>query len=131
MTDNHFPADLFDELDNDIELDSLLINKRISVRYRRKDLKAVVKTHSLFFPQLIKVQLMDISSKGAAIHCTKKLRTKSKVTFFIQFNDGRRFTIKALVANTHAAPRYGLKFDFYQAELADHLLATQTELLFG
>lgn len=121
----------FDELDQEIDLDSLLLNKRISVRYRRNDIKAVIKTHSLLFPRLIKVQLLDISSKGAAILSDKKLKPKKRVSFFLQFQDGRRFTIKATVANHQAAPRYGLKFDKYQTELADHLLATQTELLFG
>ncbi|MCK9607162.1 MAG: PilZ domain-containing protein [Methylomonas sp.] len=138
MADNDFIGDtdfledfFFDELDQDIELDSLLTNKRVSVRYRRNDIRAVVKTHSLLFPRLIKVLLLDISSKGAAIKCEKKLTVNSRVSFFLQFNDGRRFTIKAIVANTQSAPRYGLKFDSYQTELADHLLSTQTDLQFG
>lgn len=131
MADNEFPTDFFDELDQDIELDSLLINKRISVRYRRNDIRAVIRTHSFLFPRIIPVNLLDISSKGAAIHSDKKLRLKTRVSFFLYFRDGRRFTIRATVANNQAAPRYGLKFDFYQVELADHLLATQTDLLFG
>lgn len=138
MTNKDFTGDtdfledvFFDELDQELELDSLLINKRISVRYRRDDIKAVVKTHSVLFPRLIKVLLLDISSKGAAIQCDAKLKLKSRVSFFLQFNDGKRFTIKAVVANTQSAPRYGLKFDAYQTELADHLLATQTDLQFG
>lgn len=138
MADNDFIGDtdfledfFFDVLDQDIELDSLLTNKRVSVRYRRSDIKAVVKTHSLLFPRLIKVTLLDISSKGAAIKCETKLKINRRVSFFLQFNDGRRFTIKALVANTQSAPRYGLKFDSYQTELADHLLSTQTDLQFG
>ncbi|QPK63839.1 PilZ domain-containing protein [Methylomonas sp. LL1] len=131
MADNDFFADDEDELDQEIELDSLLLNKRISVRYRRKDIKAIVKTHSLFFPRLIKVDLLDISSKGAAILSDKKLKLKSRVSFFLQFNDGRRFTIDAIVAHNHSAPRYGLKFSVYQTELAEHLLTTQTDLQFG
>ena len=131
MTVKEFPKDFFDELDRDIEFDSLLLNKRISVRYRRKDIKAAVRTHSFLFPQIIRVTLLDISSKGAAIHSDKKLRLKTRISFFLLFNDGRRFTIKGIVANNQAAPRYGLKFDFYQTELADHLLATQTDLVFG
>lgn len=137
MADNDFMGDtdflenaFFDELDQEAGLDSI-INKRISVRYRRDDIKAIVKTHSLLFPRLIKVALLDISSKGAAINCDTKLKLKCRVSFFLQFDDGRRFTIKAIVANNQSAPRYGLKFDSYQTELADHLLATQTDLQFG
>lgn len=131
MADNDFTTDNFDELDHNIELDSLLLNKRISVRYRRNDIKAMIKTHSLFFPQLFRVNLLNISSKGAAIHSDKKLRLKSRVSFFLHFNDGRRFTINATVVHNHSAPKYGLKFDLYQSDLAEHLLATQTGLEFG
>lgn len=131
MTKKDSPMIDFDELDLEIELDSLLVNKRISVRYRRNDIQAMVKTRSFFFPRLFRVALIDISSKGAAIHSKKKLRHKSRVNIFLQFKDGRRFSISGRIANTHAAPRYGLKFDNYQTELAEHLLHTQTELLFG
>lgn len=131
MTDENYSPDEFDELDQDIELDSLLINKRISVRYRRRDIKAMLRTRSLIFPKLFKVGLIDISSKGAAIHSDNKLRLKSRVTLFLQFEDNRRFTINACVAHIHSAPRYGLKFDLYQGELAEHLLHTQTDLEFG
>jgi hypothetical protein len=131
MTDENYSPDEFDELDQDIELDSLLINKRISVRYRRSDIKAILRTRSLIFPKLFKVELIDISSKGAAIYSDKKLRLKSRVTLFLQFDDNRRFTINATVAHIHSAPRYGLKFDLYQGELAEHLLHTQTDLEFG
>jgi hypothetical protein len=131
MTEKLFPMIDYDELDIEIELDSLLVNKRISVRYRRNDIQAVVKTRSFFFPRLFRVTLLDVSSKGAAILSQKKLRKKSRVSFFLQFDDGKRFSITGIVANTQSAPRYGLKFDSYQADLADHLLHSQTELLFG
>ncbi|MDD2740372.1 MAG: PilZ domain-containing protein [Methylomonas lenta] len=131
MTQKDSPMIDFDELDLEIELDSLLVNKRISVRYRRNDIQAMLKTRSFLFPRLFRVALLDISSKGAAILSHKKLRSNSRVSFFLQFKDGRRFTISGKVANTQAAPRYGLKFDTYQTELAEHLLHTQTDLLFG
>jgi hypothetical protein len=131
MSDNDFPTEFLDHLDHDIEVDSSFLNKRISVRYRRNDIKAIIRTHSLFFPQMIRVELLDISSKGAAIYCDKKLKLKTRLSFFLLFQDGKRFTIDAIVANTQAAPRYGVKFNHYQTELADHLLATQTDLLFG
>lgn len=121
----------FDELDLEINLDSLLVNKRISVRYRRNDIQAMVKTRSLLFPRLFHVALLDISSKGAAIVSQKKLRLKSRINFFLLFKDGKRFSINAIVVNNQAAPRYGIKFDSYQTELAEHLLHTQTDLVFG
>jgi len=130
MTNYDFPESDFDELDEAIDIDCLLLNNRISVRYRRSDIKVVIKTHSLFFPRLANAVLVDISSKGLAVNSRIKLRLKSRVSVFLQFNDGRRFTIMAKVSN-RMAPRYGLKFDSYQTELADHLLATQTDLTFG
>jgi hypothetical protein len=90
----------------------------------------MIKTHSLLFPRLIDASLVDISSKGIAIHSQKKLRVNGRVSIFLQFNDGKRFTVLATVSNK-VAPRYGLKFDTYQTELADYLLATQTDLTFG
>jgi len=120
-----------DELDHPIELDSLLLNKRISVRYRRGDISAMVRTRNFLFPKLFTVKLLDISSKGAAIYSTRKLKVKSRVTFFLEFEDKTRFTISARVAHVLSAPRYGLKFDRYQHQLAEHLLQTQTELEFG
>jgi hypothetical protein len=130
MSNNDFPIDDFDELDQVIDIDCLLLNNRISVRYRRSDIKIIIKTHSLLFPRLIDAKLVDISSKGIAIHSQKKLRVNSRVSIFLQFNDGKRFTVLATVSNK-TIPRYGLKFDSYQTELADYLLATQTDLTFG
>jgi hypothetical protein len=130
MSNNDFPIDNIDELDQVIDIDCLLLNNRISVRYRRSDIKIIIKTHSLLFPRLIDAKLVDISSKGIAIHSQKKLRVNGRVSIFLQFNDGKRFTVLATVSNK-VAPRYGLKFDTYQTELADYLLATQTDLTFG
>ncbi len=130
MANFDFPSDDFDFFDQGLDLSYLLLNNRISVRYRRSDIRAMIKTHSLLFPQLISVQLIDISSKGAAVHSRRKLRLKGRVSVFLKFNDGRRFTILATVIN-RTTPRHGLKFDHYQTDLADHLLATQTDLLFG
>lgn len=131
MADIDFPRDVFDELDEDIQLDDLFSNKRIAVRYRRNDIKAVIKTHSLFFPRLLQVVLQDVSSKGASVISPTKMRHKSRVYLYLLFNDGRRFEIKATVVHVQAAPRYGLKFDNYHEPLAEHLLATQTDLHFG
>lgn len=130
MSNNDFPIEDFDELDQVIDIGCLLLNSRISVRYRRTDIKVMIKTHSLFFPRLIDAELVDISSKGIAVHSQKKLKVKGRVSIFLQFSDGKRFTVLATVSNK-TIPRYGLKFDTYQTELADYLLATQTDLTFG
>ncbi len=131
MTNNNHTKDDFDELDHDLKLDSQIKNKRISVRYRRNDIQAVLKTHGLFFSNRFPVELIDISSKGAAISCEKKLRKKIKVTLFVRFKDKRSFSITATVVHNSDHPKYGLKFDKYQGELAEHLLETQTDLEFG
>ncbi|MGY6276488.1 PilZ domain-containing protein [Methylomonas sp. MgM2] len=131
MTDENDSTDDLDELDLDIDLDNLFLNKRISVRYRRNDINAMVKTRHFIFPKLFQVNLIDISSKGAAIHSSKKLKIKSRVTFLLEFKDNTRFSINATVVHTRVAPRYGLRFDQYQHELAEHLLQTQTDLEFG
>ncbi|MDD2759768.1 MAG: PilZ domain-containing protein [Methylomonas sp.] len=130
MTHNNSNDD-FDELDFAINLSDLSANKRISVRYRRSDLRAGIKIHGLFVSTKLPVELIDISSKGAAITCAKKLRKKAKVTLVLEFPDKNRFAIPAVVVHNSTAPRYGLKFEQYQGELAEHLLETQTDLEFG
>ncbi len=131
MTDSDFSRDVNDELDREIDMDSSFLNKRIAVRYRRSDIKAVIKINSAFFPRLIPVALIDISSKGAAIQSNKKLKKKARISLYLLFNDGQRFTIDGTVAHTSAAPRYGIKYDAINPALAEHLLHTQTDLIFG
>lgn len=131
MSDTDFPSELFDELDQEILLDSLEANKRIAVRYRRKDIKAVIKVRSLLFPRLTPVILYDISSKGAAIISPKKIGKKSRVLLYLRFKDGKRFEIEAVVVYAHSDQKYGLKFHSYHNELAEHLLHTQTDLTFS
>ena len=131
MANDNYSTEDFDELDRAIELDNSLVNNRISVRYRRHDIKATLKARSLLFSRETPVELLDISSKGAAILCDKKLKLKKRIILSVQFTDQKSFTIDAKVAHVHKAPRYGLKFERYQGELADHLLKTQTDLEFG
>ena len=131
MTNNNKSEDDFDALDHDIELDDSLVNNRISVRYRRNDISATLKIRNLFFSRQTPVKLLDISSKGAAIRSDIKLKLKKRVSLVVQFKDQKSFTVNAIVVHNHDAPRYGLKFDSYQGELAEHLLETQTDLKFG
>lgn len=65
-----------DFLDQEIDLDSEWSNKRTAVRYLRNDIKAAVKVHSLWFPRLFPVLLRDISSRGAAIVTSHKIKKK-------------------------------------------------------
>ncbi|MDD1621218.1 MAG: PilZ domain-containing protein [Methylococcaceae bacterium] len=131
MSENDFPAEIFDELDRDIPLDSLWSNKRVAVRYRRKDIKAVVKVHSLLYPRLLPVALRDISSRGAAVMSPKKISRKSRVCLYLLFDDGKRFEIEAIVVHASNAQVYGLKFNSFHEALADHLLHSQTDLTFS
>ncbi len=131
MSENDFPLEAFDDLDKEIELDSLWSNKRVAVRYKRKDIKAVVKVHSLLFPRLQQVVLHDISSKGAAVKSPKKLRKKSRVCLYLLFNDGKRFEVDAVIVYADNSQKYGLKFDRYNEALADHLFDSQTDLTFS
>lgn len=131
MSDTDFHNDVFDQLDQEIDIDSMFANKRIAVRYRRSDIKAVIKIRSFLFPRLIPVILTDISSKGAAIKSNKPLKTHRKICLYLLFQDGAKFAINGNIAHSEAAPRYGVKFDRYHTELADHLLNSQTDLHFG
>jgi len=130
MTANDFSSDEFDVFAQKIELDDSFANKRISVRYRRTDIKAALKAKHPF-SRTVDVKLIDISSKGAAVISPKKYRIKSRVIFIVSFPDGRIFNIDAQVVHNQAFPRLGLKFARYQADLADHLLNTQTDLTFA
>lgn len=130
---NHDHSDYeFDELDQIDALATTPANKRITVRYRRHDLNTSITVRSLWFSaQEIAVKLVDISSKGAAIICDKKLKLKARLVLSVQFPDQKSFSVNAVVVHCGNAPRYGLKFDRSQNDLAEHLLETQTDLEFG
>lgn len=136
------PTSLFDvsvmdtigpEFDPDTELtiEHLHTNKRSSIRYRRHDIRAVIKIHSLLYPRLQPVVIQNISSKGAAIVSGKALKDNGKVTLYLLFSCGKRFSIEALIVHAKAKPRYGLKFLANNNELGEFLLKTQTNLDFG
>nr|WP_305906930.1 PilZ domain-containing protein [Methylomarinum sp. Ch1-1]MDP4519643.1 PilZ domain-containing protein [Methylomarinum sp. Ch1-1] len=78
------------------------------------------------------VQLIDISSKGALVACPQKLAINKKVTLRLSFNDGKEFVIAASVIHARNAPekQYGLKFSRYNNELGEHLLSSQSDLIF-
>jgi hypothetical protein len=131
MSESELPIDIFDELDKEIPLfDDSNVNQRMAVRYRRNDIKAVVKLGKLILPQLVPVIIEDISSKGAGIKTTKKFGRNKQVYLYLLFQDGKRFDIEAIVVYT-ATNKYGLKFKSYNKPLGDHILKTQTDLIFG
>ena len=65
MSENDFQTQVFDDLNLQFPSESLINNKRVAIRYRRSDIKAVVKIRSRIFPRLVQVVLHDISSRGA------------------------------------------------------------------
>lgn len=120
-----------DELDQEIPLECLPANKRVVVRYKRKDIKAVIKVRSLLYPRLLPVVLNDISSKGAGIICTSKIGVKSRVSLYLLFDDGCRFDIDAVIVYCRKSKFYGLKFNRYHDSLAEHLYDTHSSSKFN
>ena len=131
MADNDFSLDLFDELDQEIDFDSLMTSKRIAVRYQRDDIRATLKMRKLFAGAAFPARLLDISSKGAAVYCERALTKNAKVKLELNFKDERVFEIDAIVVRTESAPEYGLRFERSNSALAEHLLDTQTDLRLG
>lgn len=116
--------------DTELTIENLHTNKRSSIRYRRHDIRAVIKIHSLFYPRLQPVVIQNISSRGAAIVSGKPLKENAKVTLYLLFSCGKRFSIEAVIVHNRAKPKYGLKFESNN-ELGEFLLKTQTNLDFG
>lgn len=131
MSETDFSLEVFDAIDQEIVSDALSVNKRVAVRYRRSDIKAVVKIHSALYPRLVPVILHDISSKGAGVISPKPLGKASKVTLYLLFKDHKRFEIDAVVVYCNSEHVYGLKFKCFHELLAEHLLRTQTDLKFS
>ncbi|WP_341328461.1 PilZ domain-containing protein [Methylotuvimicrobium sp. KM2] len=126
-SENH--RDIFD-LDTD---DTIQDNGRRSVRYVRSDIKVALITKNLLgIDKKIQAQLQDISSKGLRVSPEEKLGINKKITVALKFKDGRRFTMKAKVVRQSSSNEleYGIKFEERQNDLGDHLLETQTDLLF-
>lgn len=133
MTDINPPSenhrDIFD-LDTD---DTIQDNGRRSVRYVRNDIQVALITKNLLgIDKKIQAQLQDISSKGLRVSAEEKLSINKKITVALKFKDGRRFNMKAKVVRQSSSNKldYGIKFEERQNDLGDHLLETQTDLLF-
>jgi hypothetical protein len=108
-------------------------NQRKTVRYIRKDIVAAVAKISLFnVGKIFKVKLHDISTRGVFISTQKKLKLHCKLTVFIIFKDGKKFSISAKIVRQKKLKVnfYGIKFDACNHDLGDYLLETQVDLIF-
>lgn len=133
MADINYPSvnhrDIFD-LDTDGTIQD---NGRRSVRYVRSDIKVVLITKNLLgIDKKIQAKLQDISSKGLRVCAKEKLSINKKITVALKFKDGKRFNMKARVVRQSSSKKldYGIKFEERQNDLGEHLLETQTDLLF-
>lgn len=118
-------SDLLDELPN---------YKRSAVRYVRNDISAFLTFRFLLKEKTVAVKLLDITSKGASILTIDKLTLNKKIRLILTFKDGKQFAIRAKIVRigTSTPPKneFGVKFDQYNDELGDYLLATQDKLIF-
>lgn len=116
-------------------------NKRTSVRYVRKDITVFMSqpdifgSYSLFgYSRAVRVRLLDISSRGVLIAVPLKIKLKinQKIKLTLIFNSNKKFEISATVMRQLFEGRcfFGIKFNEVNDELADHLLESQTELVF-
>ena len=132
------PANTQETLDIDdifcpVSSDDLEANRRNTVRYVRGDIKASLSNViTCFFCAPLQIQLLDLSTKGALIFSDRKIRKNKKLTFILEFEDGRTFEIKARVVRLDAyrPNTYGIKFDKYNNALGDYIFKTQTNLTF-
>lgn len=141
MTELEARYESFDDIFNfDPELsESKFNNQRLATRYVRNDISAVFYKIDMFtslgfnfFRRLIKVQLLDISSKGVLISTDRKLKINTKIVLGLKFKSGKSFRIKASVVRKCASSEfeYGIKFDDCHNDLGDYLVASQSELKF-
>ena len=136
MSDQENSNDI--DFDTDDEIFGMLItdeqtnNHRSAVRYVRNDITASLKKHGLIkLSKKIPVELLDISSKGAAIQCKHKLALNNKIILELVFTDNQEFSIDAkIVYQAENKKQYGIKFDGYNHKLGDYLLASQNDLIF-
>lgn len=117
----------------DLELtDAEENNKRTAIRYVRQDISATLIKKRIFGSSEVLVKLIDISSKGALIAYPEKLRINGRVTINLIFKDGKKFSLPATIVHRGNKPQvcYGLKFSSCNDELGEHLLSSQSDLVF-
>jgi len=109
-----------------------LNNKRIAVRYIRADITASLKLLGFFnFTKLYSAEILDISSKGAAIKCSKSMSIHKKITLTLSFEDKTVFKIPArIIYKKEKEQQYGVKFDQFNNKLGDYLVLSGQDLVF-
>ena len=114
-------------------------NQRKTIRYIRGDISASINRSDIFggyklfsYSDPVKVELLDISSKGALISSPRKINLNKKINLVLLFGCNKKFEIpsKVIREETYAQNIYGLKFNKVRHDLGDYLLETQTELIF-
>jgi hypothetical protein len=113
------------------------VNRRMGIRYIRKDIGVTVRKIGMFNFNLganqdSSVKLVDISSRGVLIATDIKLSVNKQVFLTIRFADFKEFKIPGKVVRKAEGSifTYGIKFDKTNNKLADKLLATQRRLSF-
>jgi len=121
-----------DEIFSMVLADEQTSNQRKATRYIRDDITISIRKSSLLnLSKRIPVILLDISSKGAAVECEKRLKIKNKVILEMIFQDEHQFIIPAkIVHQIKDKNRYGLKFDKVNDGLGDYILSSQNDLIF-
>lgn len=111
-------------------------NKRVGTRYIRDDIiVALCEITQLSFGKEIFidfVKLNDITSRGLSFSSHQAIAVNKKIILNLAFHSGKTFKITAtIVYRTDLSPyQYGIKFDYDNHDLSDHLLETQRTLLF-
>lgn len=111
---------------------SKINNRRIAVRYVRRDIAAEIAVKKFLTTHRHPVKLLDISSKGALIGCSVRLSKKQKLKISLKFKDGKTFRLNAMVVYMTSLKynKYGIKFEQLNNALGDQLFTSQTDLIF-
>jgi hypothetical protein len=78
------------------------------------------------------VKLNDVTSRGLSFSSVQHLAVNKKIVLNLRFNTAVTFKIPAsIIYRINATPyQYGVKFDYDNQKLSDHLLETQSKLVF-
>lgn len=113
-------------------------NKRVATRYVRDDIVvALCEITQLSFGKenfIDFVTLNDITSRGLSFSTFQYMAIRKKIVLNLKFHlSEQTFKIAATVVYRSESPppyQYGVKFDYDNHELSDHLLETQRTLVF-
>ncbi len=111
-------------------------NHRVAPRYIRDDIVVALCeiTHLSFGKEVFIdfVKLNDITSRGLSFSSAQHVAVNKKIVLNLRFHTEVTFKIPAsIVYRINSSPyQYGVKFDYDNHELSDHLLETQSKLIF-